>query len=73
MDKITIKQAVKTAEELKYSDTVIDKIKKAKSEYEISRILASARKEMKSQEDIYETLNKYYCVDLLQRNRGICD
>lgn len=48
MDKITIKQAVKTAEELRYSDTVIEKIKKAKSEYEISRILASARKEMKS-------------------------
>lgn len=48
LDKITIKQAVKTAEELKYPDTVIEKIKKAKSENEISRILASARKEMKS-------------------------
>ena len=48
MDKITIKQAVKTAEELRYPDTVIEKIKRAKSEHEISRILASARKEMKS-------------------------
>ena len=47
LDKITIQQAVKTAEELRYPDTVIEKIKKAKSEHEISRILASARKEMK--------------------------
>ena len=45
MDKLIIKQAIKTAEQLRYSDEVIDKIKKAKSENEISRILLSARKD----------------------------
>lgn len=38
------KEAIKTAEELQYSSAVIKKLKKAKNEFEIARILVDARR-----------------------------
>lgn len=38
------REAVKAAEQLRYSDDVVERIKKAKNEPEIFRILATARK-----------------------------
>ena len=37
------KESIKIAEELKYGVEVIEKLKKATTEYEISRILSDAR------------------------------
>lgn len=45
--RISKKEAIKTAEQLRYSDDVIEKIKNAKNESEITRILATARKVLK--------------------------
>lgn len=44
MDNLIVRQAIKTAKELMYSKKTIEKIKNAKTEFEITRILASARK-----------------------------
>lgn len=42
--KVSKKEAIKAAEQLRYSDSVVERIKKAKNEPEITRILATARK-----------------------------
>lgn len=42
--KVSKKEAIKAAEQLRYSDSVVERIKKAKNESEITRILATARK-----------------------------
>lgn len=41
--KLTVKDAIKIARELGYSEEVIAKIKRAKNEEEITRILRDAR------------------------------
>ena len=38
------KEAIRTAEELHYGPAVIKKLKRAKDEYEISRIMVDARR-----------------------------
>lgn len=51
MDKTITKKYVKIAEDLMYSDEAINKIRSAKSEYEISQILKNARHQYWDQEE----------------------
>lgn len=47
--RVSKKEAIKAAEQLRYSDSVVERIKKAKNEPEITRILATARKNIEDQ------------------------
>ena len=51
LTKVDIKIAVKTAKELHYNEETIEKLRHAKTDRDITRILAGARKEKYNDKD----------------------